>query len=56
MPIVYEAEVKYFFTMEFPKDALSLTGVVNVVKIFLNEEFLREILGVPVDGIKFVRD
>lgn len=37
-------------------NVLSLTGMVNRVEIFLNEEMLRKILGVHVDGIKSVKD
>lgn len=57
MPTIYEDEFKdFFFIIESVEDGLSLTSVVYGIDIFLYEISHIEMMNIPIDGIRSVRD
>lgn len=55
--LVFENEVRdLFYTIMFVKDVLSLTKMMQGIKMELNEEILRNILEIPIVGIKSVKN
>lgn len=57
VPSVFEKEAReFFYAIKFVEDGLSLSALVQGIKIKLDEEILGMSLDIPIIGVRFVKN